>query len=163
VFAPELRGTRLIGIIESGDCGSWVLDPANGDLLGIICGACPGLSEAYIIPAKSVIADIGSKGGFGTVELPVPSRIKDLNSWERIWLPNTLHEIRMHDVSQKELEEEARIQHWFTQELSKNMKENSRYLHVAVLFINWSSEIDRSGPDFEVHILKLIGRPKFLS
>ncbi|OBS20446.1 hypothetical protein FPOA_06815 [Fusarium poae] len=45
-------------LIQPGDSGSWVLDAANGMLLGVLVAGCPELQEAYIIPAHEIIDDI---------------------------------------------------------------------------------------------------------
>jgi hypothetical protein len=60
---------RLDGIIVDGDCGSLVINHANGDLYGHIIAGGSGTGTAYIIPATQVFEDLEQRLG-GAVSLP---------------------------------------------------------------------------------------------
>lgn len=66
--------------LESGQCGSWVLDENGDQVLGILIAACPAVSEAYILPMWEIVFDIASKG-LGT-EVGLPEDIASrLHKW----------------------------------------------------------------------------------
>ena len=60
---------RLDGTIVDGDCGSLVVNHANGDLYGHIIAGGSGTGTAYIIPATQVFEDLEQRLG-GAVGLP---------------------------------------------------------------------------------------------
>ncbi|QKX61726.1 uncharacterized protein TRUGW13939_08881 [Talaromyces rugulosus] len=62
--ATTMRKTfslRLDGIIQRGDCGSWVVDATSGHFYGHIFGGGAGTRTAYIIPAADIFDDIRAK------------------------------------------------------------------------------------------------------
>jgi hypothetical protein len=61
---------KLISLIEKGDCGSWVLDPTNGDWLGHIVAGKLGTSVAYIVLARDIANEISTRVGGQTVRMP---------------------------------------------------------------------------------------------
>ncbi|MCJ1391229.1 peptide-N4-(N-acetyl-beta- glucosaminyl)asparagine amidase [Xylographa bjoerkii] len=54
----EVWTLRLDGSLESGDCGSWVLDASSGDLYGHIIAGSPKSGLAYVVPALHIFDDI---------------------------------------------------------------------------------------------------------
>jgi hypothetical protein len=68
---------RLDGAIVDGDCGSLVINHANGDLYGHIIAGSLGTGTAYIIPATQVFEDLGRHLG-GAVSLPTRDSLPSL-------------------------------------------------------------------------------------
>jgi len=60
--------------LEVGDCGSWVVDAATGDLFGHIILGDPVRGSAYIVPATATFNDIGLRLHV-TVHLPLGDTI----------------------------------------------------------------------------------------
>ena len=48
---------------EEGDCGSWIVDPATGQLLGMLVATCEAVCEAYILPIKDIFKEIENSSG----------------------------------------------------------------------------------------------------
>ena len=63
------RILELSSKTEKGDCGSWVLDPTNGNWLGHIIAGRPGTSVAYIVLARDIVKDISNQLGIQTVQM----------------------------------------------------------------------------------------------
>ena len=55
--------------IEKGDCGSWVLDPTNGNWLGHIVAGRSGTTVGYIVLARDIVKDITNQLGVQTVKI----------------------------------------------------------------------------------------------
>jgi hypothetical protein len=66
----ELWTVQLRGELATGDCGSWVVDSKNGDLLGHIVAGSPATGVAYIIPAYEIFEDLKQRFG-EEIRLPV--------------------------------------------------------------------------------------------
>jgi hypothetical protein len=49
--------------IQSGDCGVWTFERPSGDLLGMLIAVSYQIGELYILPAREIFDDIGSRGG----------------------------------------------------------------------------------------------------
>lgn len=65
--------------VETGDAGSWVIDPETGDLYGHIIAIFPESRVAYLVPAYRIFSDIKEQLG-GTVELAGRNRSSMLMS-----------------------------------------------------------------------------------
>jgi hypothetical protein len=61
---------------EKGDCGSWVLNPINGEWLGHIIAGRPGTSVAYIVLARDVAKDITNHLGAKTVQMACDAELE---------------------------------------------------------------------------------------
>jgi hypothetical protein len=68
---------RLDGTIVDGDCGSLVINHANGDLYGHIIAGSSGTGAAYIIPATQVFENLEQRLG-GAVSLPTRDSLPSL-------------------------------------------------------------------------------------
>lgn len=66
----ELWTVQLYGILESGDCGMWVVDAQSRELYGHVVAGSPNTGVAYIIPAYQVFDD--AKRHLGRINLPSP-------------------------------------------------------------------------------------------
>ena len=55
--------TVRIDHAEDGDCGSWIVDPATGQLLGMLVATCEAVCEAYILPIKDIFKEIENSSG----------------------------------------------------------------------------------------------------
>ncbi|KAE9365459.1 hypothetical protein N431DRAFT_353051 [Stipitochalara longipes BDJ] len=64
-------------LVQKGDCGSWVLDPTNGDWLGHIVAGKLETSVAYIVLAREIASDISNRFGDQTVRMPCPAELED--------------------------------------------------------------------------------------
>ncbi|KAK3167530.1 hypothetical protein OEA41_010657 [Lepraria neglecta] len=49
--------TVQLELAEDGDCGSWAVN-RKGELLGMLIGSCDVAREAYILPARTIFAEI---------------------------------------------------------------------------------------------------------
>lgn len=65
--------TLSLSSIRRGECGSWAFNFGSGELLGMLVATCPALGEAYIIPAKYIVADIRSTEWADSTRLPQDS------------------------------------------------------------------------------------------
>ena len=52
-----------------GDCGSWVVDPDNGQLYGNLVARCPSLIQTYFLPAGDVLASISASFDGADIQL----------------------------------------------------------------------------------------------
>ncbi|KAG4431414.1 hypothetical protein IFR05_013106 [Cadophora sp. M221] len=59
----EMWTVRLVGQLNKGDCGSWVVDSVTGDLLGHIIAGSPKSGVAYILPAQQIFDDAPNRYG----------------------------------------------------------------------------------------------------
>ena len=50
--------TVRIDCVEEGDSGSWIVDQATGELLGMLVATCKTVCEAYILPIKDIFTEI---------------------------------------------------------------------------------------------------------
>jgi hypothetical protein len=66
----EVYTVRLDGKLADGDCGSGVIDQANGHLYGHIVAGCVGTGLAYIVPAMQVFEDIVARLGGDVALIP---------------------------------------------------------------------------------------------
>lgn len=48
---------------DMGDSGSWLLHPGNENVLGMLIGACPSLSEAYFLRIEDIWKDVERQTG----------------------------------------------------------------------------------------------------
>jgi hypothetical protein len=62
-FAQEVWTVRDLYAIADGDCGSWVVDVATGDLYGHIIAGSPKSGLTYIIPTQLVLEDLRERFG----------------------------------------------------------------------------------------------------
>jgi curved DNA-binding protein CbpA len=57
-----------------GDCGSWVINPIDGSLYGIIIATAPDARESYLIPACKMFDSIKSRlPASANIEFPTPT------------------------------------------------------------------------------------------
>ena len=55
--------TVRVDCAEEGDCGSWIVDQATGELLGMLVATCEAVCEAYILPIKEIFKEIEISSG----------------------------------------------------------------------------------------------------
>lgn len=68
-----------------GDCGSWVINPTDGSVYGIIIATAPEAHESYLIPASKVFDSIKSKLPPSTsVEFPTSTNGRYLGDHMRL-------------------------------------------------------------------------------
>jgi hypothetical protein len=63
VFLAPPSIKKLNNVLESGDCGSWILEPSTGKVFGHIVAGLPGTNLAYVISAQHIIRNIESMTG----------------------------------------------------------------------------------------------------
>ena len=73
---PNPQIQELSSRTENGDCGSWVLDPTNGNWLGHIIAGRPGTSVAYIALARDIVKDITDQLGIQTVKMACEAELE---------------------------------------------------------------------------------------
>jgi hypothetical protein len=73
---PNSQIQELTSRTEKGDCGSWVLDPTNGNWLGHIIAGRPGTSVAYIALARDIVKDITDQLGIQTVQMACEAELE---------------------------------------------------------------------------------------
>ena len=66
--------TVQLDLTEDGDCGSWAVN-SNSELLGMLIGCCDVAREAYILPARTIFAEIGTTSR-KSVSLPSLEQVK---------------------------------------------------------------------------------------
>ena len=55
--------TVRVDCSEVGDCGSWIVNQATGELLGMLVASCEAVCEAYILPIKEIFKEIEISSG----------------------------------------------------------------------------------------------------
>ncbi|MCJ1355091.1 MAG: hypothetical protein MMC33_005082 [Icmadophila ericetorum] len=67
----------LDGVLQKGDCGSWVIDIESGEVFGHVVAA-DDFGEAYVIPFDSTTKEMSVDLGMDLVTIPT---IKDIRIW----------------------------------------------------------------------------------
>ena len=83
-LAPNNHFLKLKFLIEMGDSGSWVLDPATGDWLGHIVAGKPGTNVAYIVLARDIVNDIVTHFGGKTVRMPSEAELEPTKAVDEV-------------------------------------------------------------------------------
>ena len=83
VLADELYSYLITVKSEHGDCGSWIVDPENGNLYGHVVAGYPKTGMAYIISARAILEDIKLQTG-QDIRLSKP---KDVSTEESFKMP----------------------------------------------------------------------------